>query len=125
MAFFPATKEMHPAFENLVVTSAPSLHASLMDIHHDTSLRSILEDDSISLVSKTHIHFCSGRGAGLWLVIMPSICSFRIAHYIFTSMLRFHLGLIQPSTSNLLTCECGHELDTCNMHLTCCLFGNQ
>ncbi len=87
---------MHLVFDNLVITSAPSLHASF---------RYILEDDSISLGSKTHIHFCSGRGVGLWLVIMPSICSFHIAHSIFTSTLRFHLGLIQPSTSNLLTCE--------------------
>jgi hypothetical protein len=30
---------------------------SLMDIHHNTSFRFILEDDSISLASRTHIVF--------------------------------------------------------------------
>jgi hypothetical protein len=43
---------MHPYFESLAVIGAPSLQASLMAIHHYTSLRSILEDDSISLTSK-------------------------------------------------------------------------
>jgi hypothetical protein len=41
-------KDMHLSFENLAVTNAPSLHASLMDFHHDTFFRYILEDDSIS-----------------------------------------------------------------------------
>ncbi len=45
---FFATKEMHIFFESLVVTGTPGVHDSLMDIHHDTSLRFILEDDSIS-----------------------------------------------------------------------------
>jgi hypothetical protein len=44
-----------------------------MDIYHDTSLRFILEEDSISLASKAHIHFCSSKGLGLWLVTKPSI----------------------------------------------------
>jgi hypothetical protein len=65
-----------------------------MDIHHDTSLRFILDDDSISSTSRTHIHSCSGKGARPWLVVRPFICSFRIAHFIFTSMLHFHFGLI-------------------------------
>jgi hypothetical protein len=56
------TRDMHPSFESLVVTNAPSLHASLMDFHHDTSLRSILEDDFISLVSKIHICFYLSNG---------------------------------------------------------------
>jgi hypothetical protein len=43
----PTTREMHPSFKSLAITNAPSLYAPLMDIHHDTSLRSILEDDSI------------------------------------------------------------------------------
>jgi hypothetical protein len=39
---FPfATKEMHPSFENFVVTNASSLHAPWMNIHHDTSFRYI------------------------------------------------------------------------------------
>jgi hypothetical protein len=33
-----------------------------MDIHHDTSFRSILEDDSISFTFKVHICFCSSKG---------------------------------------------------------------
>jgi hypothetical protein len=96
-----------------------------MDFHHNTSLKSILEDDSISLTSKVCIHSCLGKGVGLWLIIKPSIHSFRIAHSIFTSTLHFHLGLIWPSTFTLLMCECGHELDASNMHLVCCLFRGQ
>ncbi len=56
-------REMHPSFENLVVTNAPCLHASLMDILHDTSFRFILEDDSIFLASKTCIHSSKGGKA--------------------------------------------------------------
>jgi len=52
-----------------------------MDIHHDTSFRFIMEDDSISLTSIIRVHFCSGKGAGLWLVVKPSIHSFHIAHF--------------------------------------------
>jgi hypothetical protein len=29
-----------------------------MDFHHNTSLKSILEDDSISLTSRAHINSC-------------------------------------------------------------------
>jgi hypothetical protein len=36
----------------------------LMSIHHDTSLRSILEDDSIFSASRVRIHFCSRKGQG-------------------------------------------------------------
>jgi hypothetical protein len=32
-------REVHPSFESLAIINAPSLQASLMDIHHDTSLR--------------------------------------------------------------------------------------
>jgi len=85
---------MHPSFEGLVVTNAPSLHASLMDIHHDTSLRSILKDDFISSTSRTCICFYLGKGVRLWLVAKPSIHLFRITHSTFTSTLRFHLNLI-------------------------------
>ncbi len=53
-------REMHPSFENQVVNDAPCLHASLMDILHDTSFRFILEDDSISLASKACIHSSKG-----------------------------------------------------------------
>ncbi len=45
---FPSpTRDMHPSFESLV-TGTSSLQVSLMNFHHDTSLRSISEDDSIS-----------------------------------------------------------------------------
>jgi hypothetical protein len=97
----------------------------LMDIHHDTSLGFILEDDSISLASRICIRFCSAKGIKLWLVVRPLIYLFHIAHYTFTSTLRFHLGLIQPSTSNLFTCECGHGLDTFGTYLIRCPFGSQ
>jgi hypothetical protein len=65
-----------------------------MDIHHDTSLRFILEDDSISLASRAHIRYFLGKGARLWLAIKPSIHLFHIAHSTFTLALRFPLGLI-------------------------------
>jgi hypothetical protein len=65
-----------------------------MDIHRDTSFKSILEDDSISSTFKACIRFCSGKGVGLWLIVKPSINSFHIAHFIFTLALCFHLGLI-------------------------------
>jgi hypothetical protein len=96
-----------------------------MDIHHDASLRSILEDDSISLASKACIHFCSSKGVGLWLVVRPSICLFPITHFTFTLALCLRLGLIRPSTSSLFTCECGHGLDAFNTHLIHCSFGGQ
>ncbi len=89
-----AIRDMHLSFKNLAITSAPSLQTSLMEIHHDTSFRSILEDDSISLASKACIHFCLGKGIGLWLVVGSFIYSFQIAHSIFTSTLHFCFGLI-------------------------------
>jgi len=116
---------MHPSFENLAITDTPGLHASLMDIHHNTSLRSILKDDYISSAFKTHIPFCLSKVVGLWLVVRPFICSFCIIHFIFSSILHFCFNLIQPSTSNLFTYECGHGLDASSMHLTHCLFGGQ
>jgi hypothetical protein len=96
-----------------------------MDFHHNTSLRFILEDDSISLTFRARICSCLGKGAGRWLVAKPFILLFRIAHFIFTSLLRFCLGLIQPLPFHLPTCECGHGLDAFDTHLTCCSFGVQ
>jgi hypothetical protein len=87
--------ELFFPFKNLVITGTLGLQDFLMDIHYDTSLRSILEDDSISLTSKTCICSCLGKGARLWLIIKPSIYSFRITHFIFTLALFFHFGLIQ------------------------------
>jgi hypothetical protein len=116
---------MHLSFESLAIIDAPSLHASLMDFHRDTSFRFILEDDSISLASRVHICSCLSKGARLWLVVRSFIPSFRIAQFTFTSALCFCLGLIQPSTFSLLKCDCGHRLDTSNMHLVHCLFKGQ
>ncbi len=95
-----------------------------MDIHQDTSFKSILEDDSISSTSRTHIRFCSGKGGegGLWLIVRPFICLFHITHSTFTSVMFFVL-MIQPLASSLFTCECGHGLDASNTHLTGCPFG--
>ncbi len=120
-----ATKEIHPSFESLVVIGSPGSQDFFMDIHHDTSFRSILEDDSISSTSRIRICSCLGKGIGLWLISKLSIHSFHIAHFTFTSSLCFHLDLIQPSTSNFFTCERGHVFDTLGTHLTCCLFGNR
>jgi hypothetical protein len=51
------------------VIGAPSLQASLMDIHHYTSLRSILEDDFVSSTSRIRIVFVQARGQGYgWLL---------------------------------------------------------
>jgi hypothetical protein len=69
-------------------------------IHHDTSFRFILEDDSIFSTSKVHIRSCSCKWAKLWLIARPSICSFCISHSTFTSTLCFCFGLIQPSASS-------------------------
>jgi hypothetical protein len=107
---------MHLSFESLVVTNAPGVQAPLMDIHHDTSLKSILKDDSMCSTFRAHIHFCLGKGLQLWLVVRPFICLFYITHFTFTSTLHFCLSLIQPTTFNFLTCGCGHKLDASNMH---------
>jgi hypothetical protein len=96
-----------------------------MDIHHNTLLKSILEDDSIFSSSRASIYSYLGKGAWLWLVVKPSICLFRITHIIFTSTLHFHRQVIQPSTFSLFTCECGHRLDASYTHLTHCPFGSQ
>jgi hypothetical protein len=96
-----------------------------MDIHHDTSLRSILKDGSISLTSKARICFSLSKGARLQLVAKPFIRSFHIAHSTFTSTLHFCLGLLQPSTFSIFTCECGHKLDAFGTHIACCPFGGQ
>jgi hypothetical protein len=37
----------------------------------------------------------------------------------------FRFGLIQPSTFNIFTCECGHRLDASSTHLTHYPFGGQ
>jgi hypothetical protein len=95
-----------------------------MDFHHDTSFRFILEDGSISLTSRARIHSCSKKGVRLWLLVRPPIDSFHIAHFTFTLALHFYLGLIQPSTSSLFMCECGHMLDTFGTHLIRCPFGS-
>ncbi len=116
-------KHKHLSFESLVVAGALSLQTFLMDIHHDTLFRFILQDDSISSTSRICICSCSGKGARLWLVVRSSICLFHIVNSTFTSALCFCLGLIQPLTSSLFTCECEHELDASSMHLARCPFG--
>ncbi len=116
---------MHLSFDNLTIIGTLGLHAFFMDVHHDTSFRSILEDDSISSTSKARIRSCSSKGVRLWLIVRLSISSFHITHFTFTSTLCFCFGLIQPLASSILMCECGHWLDAFGMHLTCCPFGGQ
>jgi hypothetical protein len=96
-----------------------------MDVHHNTSFRFILKDDSISSTSRTRIHSCSSKGVGLWLVVKPFIHLFHIAHFTFTSKLHFCFNLIQPSAFNFFMCESEHGLDAFGTHLACCLFGGQ
>jgi hypothetical protein len=74
-----------------------------MNIHHDTSLRFILEDDFGFLVSRVRVHSCSGKGAMVWLITKPFICLFHIAHFTFILRLRFCLSLIQPLISSFFT----------------------
>jgi hypothetical protein len=116
---------MHPFFKSLEITNAPGVQVFLMDIHHYTPLRSILEDDSISSTSKTCICSYLGEGARLWLVTKPSICLFHIAHFTFTSMLHLHFSFTQPSASSFFECKCGHRLDTFGTHLIHCPFEGQ
>jgi hypothetical protein len=59
------------------------------------------------------------------LIVKTFIRSFCVAHFTFISVLHFHFGLIQLSIFSLLTCECGHELDTFGMHLAHYPFGGQ
>jgi hypothetical protein len=124
-SFPPVVKEMQFFLKTMVVIGILSLQASLMGTHHDSSLRSILEDDSISLAFKVRIHSCLGKGAGLWLVVKPFIRLFCIAHSTFTSMLCFHLVLLQLLASSPLMCECGHTSDAFGTHLNHCPFTGQ
>jgi hypothetical protein len=96
-----------------------------MDIHYDTSFKSILEVDSISSTPRAYIRSWSSKGARLWSISRPFIYSFCIGHSTFTLALRFRLSLIQPSASSFFMCECGHGLDAFGTHLTCCLFRGQ
>jgi len=84
-------KKMHLSFEILTIIDTPNLQASLMDIHHDTSFRSILKNDSIFLAFRTWIRFCLGKRLMLWLITRPFICLFYITHFIFTSTCIFIL----------------------------------
>ncbi len=118
-------RKIHPSFENLAIINAPNLQAFFMDIHHNTSFRSILEDNYISSTSKARICFCSNKGVRLWLIVRSSICSFRIAQFTFISMVHFCFGLIQSSTSNLFACDCGYGLDASSTCLTCFSFGGE
>ncbi len=110
-------KDMYLSFESLVVINALGLHASLMDFHNDTFF-----NDFIFSAYKAHIHSCSGKGTGLWLVVRPFMCLFCIGHYVFISVLCFRLHSIQPSTFSLFMCECGHKLNASNTHLDRCPF---
>jgi hypothetical protein len=61
-------RDMHLSFESMAITGTPCLRVYLMDIHHDTSFMFILKNDSICSTSKARIHFCLGKGVGLWLL---------------------------------------------------------
>ncbi len=56
-------KEMHPSFESLTNFYALGFQAFFMDIHHNTSFRSILEDDSIPSTSRADICSCSSKAS--------------------------------------------------------------
>jgi len=82
-------KNMHIFKKKWQLLTPSSLKAFLMDIHHNTSFKFILEDDSISSTSKACICFCLGKGVGLWLIVRPFIHSFHITHSTFTLKLCF------------------------------------
>ncbi len=70
------TKKMHPSFESLVVMGTLNLSASLMDIHHNTSLKCILEDGSIFFIIQNSHLLLFGQGGGVMVdcqVIYPFI----------------------------------------------------
>jgi hypothetical protein len=81
-------REMHLSFENNNYWRPKSISINTTQ-QHNTSLRSILEYDSISSTSRARICSCLGKGARLWLVTKPSIYSFRIAHFTFILVLFF------------------------------------
>ncbi len=56
---------MHPCFESVVIVIALNLHASFMDIHHNTSIKYILKNDFIFSTSRARIRSCFGYG---WLL---------------------------------------------------------
>jgi hypothetical protein len=62
---------MHPCFESVVIIIALDLHAFFMDIHHNTSIKYILEDDSIFSTSRACIRSCLSYD---WLLGHLSIC---------------------------------------------------
>jgi len=68
-----AVRRIHHSFESLVIINALGLQAFFMDIHNNTSFRSILENDFISFTSKSSIRSCLNKGMGLWLIVKPSI----------------------------------------------------
>jgi hypothetical protein len=118
-----ATREMHHSFESLVVIGTPSQQAFLMDIHHDTSFKFILEDDSISSASRAHIRSSSCKGVGLWLVV--NHLSIHFTSHILFSPQRYVFISIWFSLRNLLMCECEHRLDAYGTHLARYLFRGQ
>jgi len=85
---------MHLSFESLTIIDAPSLQASLMDIHHNTLFKSTSKDESIFLASRARICSYANKGARLWLIVKPFIHSFHITDFTLTSMLRFCFDLI-------------------------------
>jgi len=55
---------MHPSFESLAFMGALGLQAYLMDIHHNTSFKCILEDDSIFVIIQSSHLLLFGQGGG-------------------------------------------------------------
>jgi hypothetical protein len=115
---------MHPSFVSLVVISTPNLQASLRP--STMTHPSCLSCKMIPFPQHQELTFvlvwAKGQGYG-WLLGHLSVCF--ASHILFTLALHFRLDLIQPLTSSLLTCECGHGLDASSTHLTRCPFGGQ
>jgi hypothetical protein len=88
------------------VIGAPSLQAFLMDIHHYTSLKSILEVDSVSSTSRVCIIFVRARGQGYgWLLghlsvhftshilLSPQYCVFASVWFNFQHLVFSHVNM--------------------------------
>jgi len=77
---------MHPLLKIWAVINALGLHTSLMNIHHDTFVKYIFEDGSISLDLKPTFILVRARGHGYgWLL------NHLFIHFV--SHIYFHLNI--------------------------------
>ncbi|KAG6546715.1 hypothetical protein Mapa_011904 [Marchantia paleacea] len=98
-------------------------HFSSLATDWTRGLHSLLVDPTIPRTTRARLRSCSGKDAGLWILARPCIRAFRLAPSTFSTAMRFRLGLVHPSTSSLLICECGITLEAAEVHMIRCPFG--